>query len=78
MRSMMSVCFAISAIALSAAEPPKIAQPEALPPDRFSEAHAPLFQGAPSRDAAALTEKVLASVPGTAAADRIPRRNFES
>ena len=76
MRSITSVCLAISAIVLSAAEPPKKAQPEALPPDRFSEAHAPLFQATPSRDAGALTEKVLASVPGKADAGRIPRRNF--
>ncbi len=76
MRSITSVYLAISAIALSAAEPPKKAQPEALPPDRFSEAHAPLFQATPSRDAGALTEKVLASVPGRAEAGRIPRRNF--
>lgn len=77
MRSLTSVCLAaISAVALSAAEPPKKAQPEALPPDRFSEAHAPLFQAVPSRDAAALTEKVVASVPGKADAGRIPRRNF--
>ncbi len=77
MRSVISACMAaITAVALSAAESPKKAQPEALPPDRFSEAHAPLFQAAPSRDAAALTEKMFASgagIPGTAA---MPRRNF--
>lgn len=77
MRSLLSVCVAVIAVAvLNAEEPTKKAVPEALSIDRFSDAHAPLLQALPSRDAAALTEKVIASVPGSSPADRIARHNF--
>jgi len=76
MRSIPFVLLAaLGGVLLTAAEATKKAQPEALPPDRFSEAHAPLFQAAPSHDAAALTEKVAASLPASAVGT-IARRNF--
>jgi len=76
MRSIPFVLLAaVGGVLLTAAEATKKAQPEALPPDRFSDAHAPLFQSAPSHDAAALTEKVAASLPASAVGT-IARRNF--
>src|SRR5207248_10682650 len=61
---------------LLAADTPKKAKIEPMAQDRFAEAHAPLFQPPPSKDAGALTERVAPSRPGVAAADRMPRRNF--
>ncbi len=56
-------------------QPEKSAQPEALPPEKFSEVHAPLFREAPSKDASRMTDH-LAGAASVATADRVERRNF--
>jgi hypothetical protein len=80
MRSITFVWLAIpAAMLLTAAEEPKNARPEAMPADRFSEAHAPIFQPAPSKDAGALTDRIAGSLPGEKSKQSsapVPRRNF--
>jgi hypothetical protein len=64
---------------LLAANPAKKPREESMAADRFSEAHAPLFQPPQSKDAGALTERVAPSLPssGRIAPDgRVPRRNY--
>lgn len=70
--------FACAAMAayLTAGGPDKPRE-ESMRSDRFSDAHAPLFRGAESRNAATLTERVLPSRTGSLAATAcMPRRNF--
>ncbi len=48
-----------------------------MKPDRFAEAHAPLFRPPKSTDAGALTDRIVRSLPATAAASGdVPIRNF--
>lgn len=57
---------ALLAPAAFAADQKRTAQPEALPPERFSEAHAPIFREAPSKDAGRVTDRVAKNLPGDA------------
>ena len=52
------------------------ARVEVLPPDRFSEVHAPLFTRPPSTDAGAVTERVSPSGSSAPLTSSVPRRNF--
>jgi len=68
---------AASTLLWAADSQPKPAQVEPMSQDRFSEIHAPLFQPPQSKDAAALTERIAASLPGGKANSApVPRRNF--
>jgi hypothetical protein len=49
---------------------------ESLSPDRFADAHAPLFRKPQSQDAASLTERVAGSLPPQTSQTRSPRANF--
>ena len=53
------------AVSLSAQEAPRKAQPEAMSPEQFSEAHSVIFQPDPSQKVGAITNRIA---PGTASA----------
>src|SRR5437762_2938703 len=64
---------------VAADKPLQKAREESMASDRFSEAHAPLFQPPKSQNAGVLTERIAPSLPGTPqrnAPNRLPRRNF--
>ncbi len=64
-------------IATAADQAPRPAQVEQLPPDRFSDAHAPLFQPPKSNEAGVITERVSPSNKSAAAISTpVARRNF--
>ncbi len=72
-----AICtFTSAALLMGAGNPPKKAQPESMPAEAFAEAHAPIFQPPPSKDAGALTEKVAPSTPDGKPVARAARRNF--
>ena len=70
-------CVLLTAVMLSAQEQgePREARPEALGPEEFSEAHGSLFDRPKSNQAAALTDRLLGSEPGSEP-DLVERRNF--
>ncbi|MBI1792032.1 MAG: DUF1549 domain-containing protein [Acidobacteria bacterium] len=55
---------------------PKQAKPEAMAADRFAEAHAPLFAPPKSKDAGAVTERMLPSSSAAVPVSSVPHRNF--
>ncbi|HUQ95854.1 MAG TPA: DUF1549 domain-containing protein [Bryobacteraceae bacterium] len=77
---LLSAAFAATLFAAdsnSGSGKPSQAKPEALPPERFSEIHAPLLQPAKPNEAGTLTEKVAPSLPaGNRALGRMTRRNY--
>ena len=70
-------CVLLTAVMLSAQEQgePRQARPEALGPEEFSEAHGSLFDRPKSEEAAALTDRLLGSEPGSELG-LVERRNF--
>lgn len=73
MRSFV-VCLAAGLVLLGGDEKrPPAAKPEPLAPEKFSEAHAPLFRDAPSKELSRLTESIAGAAADTAP---VERRNF--
>jgi hypothetical protein len=71
------IWFLALGVAVAADQAPRPAQVEQLPPDRFSDAHAPLFQPPKSNEAGVITERVSPSNKGAAAISTpVARRNF--
>ena len=70
-------CVLLTALMLSAQEQrePREARPEALSPEKLSEAHGSLFDRPKSNEAAELTDRLLGSEPG-AEPGLVERRNF--
>jgi hypothetical protein len=74
--------FALAAIAsvpslfADGSDKPRQARPEVMPADRFAEAHAPLFAPPKSKDAGAVTERMLPSSATGAIVSPMARRNF--
>jgi hypothetical protein len=68
--------FASAALMWGAEKAPRKAQPETMATDAFAEAHAPIFQAPPSKDAGALTERVTPSTKDGKPAARAARANF--
>lgn len=67
---------AVSAPPASKKTVPRQARPEAMPADRFAEAHAPLFAPPASKDLGAVTERILPSGARSANSVAAPRKSY--
>lgn len=72
---LFGLCLAV-AVSLTGQEATRKAQPEAMSPEQFSEAHSVIFQPAPSQKVGALTNRIAPGSASAAAQTPIARHNF--
>jgi len=64
------------AVRLSGQEAPRKAQPEAMSPEQFSEAHSVIFQPDPSQKVGAITNRIAPGTASAVAQTPVPSRNY--